>query len=354
MNKNTSMNKPEVTVFSVDESSEQLMKIVLSQIPKIEDFVNFVFSKNTEEITKGKYSFINSCDISDSSKAELELQKIRSRLSGSVFSQGYTIPGFPQLVPSWKKPIVVAYMPDSDQEHSTNLKISSGAKTSLQITNPDGTIQKFPLYSFKQPGILFSTFAESQKIASFAKECFEMGLNMKLNVFFSSKNTILKNYDGLFKDIFQEVFDKSYAQKFKDAKLTYEHRLIDDMVAFALKSSGDFLWACKSVDGEVESRFVSEATSRLGYSTRFFKEQNRFCVIGHQRTPGQAVDPPCFVYDLICLFNILGEEKISAMMRTALNYVLLHELQAVIKRETFFKVWVEKFQKLVQDSDTKL
>ena len=174
----------------------------------------------------------------------------------------------PRIIPNWKRPIVVGRHAHGDQYKATDVKIPGPGKVTMVYTpTSGGAPQTWEIMDFKEPGIAMGMYNFDESIAGFARSCFAYGLDRKFPVYLSTKNTILKVYDGRFKDIFQEVFDKDYAAKFKDAGITYEHRLIDDMVAQVLKWDGGIVWACKNYDGDVQSDTVAQGFGSLGLMT---------------------------------------------------------------------------------------
>jgi isocitrate dehydrogenase len=172
------------------------------------------------------------------------------------------------LVPGWNKPIVIGRHAHGDQYKATDFVVPGAGKVEL-IYTPDGKGEKqtFVVNTFKGPGVTLGMYNTDESITGFAHSCFQYALSKKWPLYMSTKNTILKRYDGRFKDIFQDVFDKNYKKQFDDAKIWYEHRLIDDMVAQALKSAGGFVWACKNYDGDVQSDIVAQGYGSLGLMT---------------------------------------------------------------------------------------
>jgi isocitrate dehydrogenase len=193
---------------------------------------------------------------------------IRNILNGTVFREPIICKNIPRLVTTWNKPIVVGRHAFGDQYKATDVKIPGKGKMTMTF-QPEGggEAQSWEIYSFDGPGIAMGMYNTDESIAGFARSCFNYGLQRGYPVYLSTKNTILKAYDGKFKDIFQEIFDKEFKSKFDAAKITYEHRLIDDMVASALKWEGGFLWACKNYDGDVQSDSVAQGFGSLGLMT---------------------------------------------------------------------------------------
>jgi isocitrate dehydrogenase len=193
---------------------------------------------------------------------------IRNILDGTIFREPIICKNVPRLVPGWTKPIVVARHSYGDQYRATDFKIPGPGKLSITFTGTDGTSNiRHVVFDFPSSGVAMAMYNVDDSIRGFARASFNYGLTRGYPVYLSTKNTILKVYDGRFKDIFQEVFDTEFAAKYKERKLTYEHRLIDDMVAAALKWNGDFLWACKNYDGDVQSDVVAQGYGSLGLMT---------------------------------------------------------------------------------------
>src|SRR5258708_150703 len=201
---------------------------------------------------------------------------IRNILDGTIFREPIICKNVPRLVPGWTKPIVVARHSYGDQYRATDFKIPGPGKLSITFTGTDGSTNiRHVVFDFPSAGIAMAMYNVDDSIRGFAHACFNYALMRGYPVYLSTKNTILKVYDGRFKDIFQEVFDQEFAQKFKEKKLTYEHRLIDDMVAAALKWNGDFLWACKNYDGDVQSDVVAQGYGSLGLMTSVLMTPDR-------------------------------------------------------------------------------
>lgn len=194
---------------------------------------------------------------------------IRNILGGTVFREPIIIPKIPRLVPHWEKPIIIGRHAFGDQYRATDIKIKKAGKLRLQFSSDDGKENiDLKVYEFpKGGGIAMAMFNTNDSIKGFAKASFELALKRKLPLFFTTKNTILKNYDNQFKQIFDNLFDKEYKEKFQALKITYEHRLIDDMVAQMLKSKGGFIIAMKNYDGDVQSDIVAQGFGSLGLMT---------------------------------------------------------------------------------------
>ncbi|MBN9609274.1 MAG: isocitrate dehydrogenase [Actinobacteria bacterium 69-20] len=194
---------------------------------------------------------------------------IRNILGGVIFREPIVISNIPRLVPGWTKPIVIGRHAFGDQYRATDVKIPSGGTVTLTWTPDDGS-KPMELEVVTMPadgGVVMGMYNFNKSIADFARASFEYGLQRGYPVYLSTKNTILKAYDGAFKDIFAEVFEAEYAGRFAAAGLTYEHRLIDDMVASALKWEGGYVWACKNYDGDVQSDTVAQGYGSLGLMT---------------------------------------------------------------------------------------
>jgi isocitrate dehydrogenase len=192
---------------------------------------------------------------------------IRNILDGTIFREPIVCKNVPRLVPGWTQPIVVGRHAFGDQYRATDFKVPGPGKLTITFTPAGGEPQTREVYDFKGAGVAMAMYNIDDSIRGFARACMNYGLQRGYPVYLSTKNTILKAYDGRFKDIFQEVYDKEFADRFKAKKLTYEHRLIDDMVASALKWSGAFVWACKNYDGDVQSDTVAQGYGSLGLMT---------------------------------------------------------------------------------------
>ena len=193
---------------------------------------------------------------------------IRNILGGTVFREPIICKNVPRLVPGWTQPIVIGRHAFGDQYRATDFKVPGPGKLTMTFKPADGSESTdYEIYDFPSSGVAMGMYNQDDSIAGFARACFTYGLSRGYPVYMSTKNTILKAYDGRFKDIFQEVFDAEFKSKFDDKRLTYEHRLIDDMVASALKWSGGFVWACKNYDGDVQSDIVAQGFGSLGLMT---------------------------------------------------------------------------------------
>ncbi len=193
---------------------------------------------------------------------------IRNILGGTVFREPIICKNVPKLVPGWTKPIIIGRHAFGDQYKATDFLVPGKGKLEMKWTSADGKQKKeFEVFNFPSSGVALSMYNLDQSIKDFATACMNYGLQRNFPVYMSTKNTILKSYDGRFKDLFQEVFDKQFKEKFQKAKLTYEHRLIDDMVACAMKWNGGYVWACKNYDGDVQSDTVAQGFGSLGLMT---------------------------------------------------------------------------------------
>ncbi len=193
---------------------------------------------------------------------------IRNIIGGTVFREPIICKNIPKLVPSWTDPVIIGRHAFGDQYRATDFKVPGKGKMEVKWTSEDGKDEiKYEVFNFTGPGVALSMYNLDKSIEDFARSCFSYGLIKKWPVYMSTKNTILKQYDGRFKDIFQEVFDKEYKSKFEKNNLTYEHRLIDDMVACAMKWSGKYIWACKNYDGDVQSDTMAQGYGSLGLMT---------------------------------------------------------------------------------------
>ena len=193
---------------------------------------------------------------------------IRNIIGGTIFREPIICKNVPRLVPGWTQPIVIGRHGFGDQYRATDFLVPGPGKLTITFT-PDGGGAPITreVYHYKEPGVALSMYNLDESIRGFARSCMNYGLTRGWPVYLSTKNTILKAYDGRFKDIFQEVFDKEFADKFKAKKIIYEHRLIDDMVAACLKWSGAYVWACKNYDGDVQSDTVAQGFGSLGLMT---------------------------------------------------------------------------------------
>ncbi len=193
---------------------------------------------------------------------------IRSILGGTVFREPIICNNVPRLVPGWTNSIVIGRHAHGDQYRATDFLIPGAGKLTMTFT-PDegGDIQTYDVMEFEAPGIAMGMYNLDESIRGFARACMNFGLQRKWPVYLSTKNTILKAYDGRFKDLFEEVFDDEFRGAFEDAGITYEHRLIDDMVACVMKWEGGFVWACKNYDGDVQSDTIAQGFGSLGLMT---------------------------------------------------------------------------------------
>jgi isocitrate dehydrogenase len=193
---------------------------------------------------------------------------IRNILDGTVFREPIVIQNIPRLVNNWTAPIIIGRHAFGDQYRATDTVIKGKGKLTMTFTPEDGSEpQVFEVYDFQGDGVALSMYNTDKSIEGFARSCFNMALNKKWPLYLSTKNTILKKYDGRFKDIFQTIYENEFKTRFDEAKITYEHRLIDDMVASALKWHGNFIWACKNYDGDVQSDTVAQGFGSLGLMT---------------------------------------------------------------------------------------
>ena len=193
---------------------------------------------------------------------------IRNIIGGTVFREPIICKNIPKLVPSWTDPLIIGRHAFGDQYRATDFTVPGKGKLEIKWTAENGNDErKYEVFNFPGPGIALSMYNLDKSIEDFARSCFNYGLIKKWPVYLSTKNTILKRYDGRFKDIFQEVFEKEFKEKFEQNKITYEHRLIDDMVACAMKWHGKYIWACKNYDGDVQSDTVAQGYGSLGLMT---------------------------------------------------------------------------------------
>ena len=193
---------------------------------------------------------------------------IRNIIGGTVFREPIICKNIPKLVPSWTDPVVIGRHAFGDQYRATDFLVPGKGKLELKWTSADGKDEKkFEVFDFNGPGVALSMYNLDKSIEDFARSRLNYGLIKKWPVYLSTKNTILKRYDGRFKDIFEEVFENEFKDRFDQNKITYEHRLIDDMVACAMKWHGKYIWACKNYDGDVQSDTVAQGYGSLGLMT---------------------------------------------------------------------------------------
>ena len=192
---------------------------------------------------------------------------IRNILGGVIFRQPIICKNVPRLVPGWTQPIVVGRHAFGDQYRATDFAFPGAGKVTLKFEGSDGTVIEREVFQAPDAGVTMAMYNLDKSIYDFARASLNYGLNLGWPVYLSTKNTILKAYDGRFKDIFQEVFETEFKEKFDEAKIWYEHRLIDDMVASSLKWSGGYVWACKNYDGDVQSDTVAQGFGSLGLMT---------------------------------------------------------------------------------------
>ena len=192
---------------------------------------------------------------------------IRNILGGVIFREPIICKNVPKLVPGWTKPIIIGRHAFGDQYRATDFKVPGKGKLTLTFVGDDGQKIEREVYQFPGAGVALAMYNLEDSIRDFARASMNYALNRGYPLYLSTKNTIVKVYDGRFSDIFQEIFDKEFKDKFAEKKITYEHRLIDDMVASALKWSGGYVWACKNYDGDVQSDTVAQGYGSLGLMT---------------------------------------------------------------------------------------
>lgn len=193
---------------------------------------------------------------------------IRNILGGTVFREAIICKNIPRLVTGWEKPIIIGRHAHADQYKATDYVVPGPGKLELIFTGTDGTKIQKTVFDYKGAGVALAMYNTDESIVDFAHSSFQYALGRKYPLYLSTKNTILKAYDGRFKDIFQDIYDTQYKAKFEAAGIWYEHRLIDDMVAYAMKSEGGFVWACKNYDGDVQSDSVAQGEERATYVSR--------------------------------------------------------------------------------------
>ncbi|WP_185851373.1 NADP-dependent isocitrate dehydrogenase [Blattabacterium cuenoti] len=194
---------------------------------------------------------------------------IRNMIDGTLFREPIIVKNIPRLIPNWIKPICIARHAHADQYNAIDFLVKEKGKLYISFVpdNKKNKIQKYEIHRFLGPGIAMGIYNTEKSICEFARSCFNYSIYKKWPLFLSTKNTILKTYDGRYKDIFQYLYEKEFQSKFKDLKITYEHRLIDDMVANVIKSNGGFVWACKNYDGDVQSDAIAQGFGSLGMMT---------------------------------------------------------------------------------------
>ena len=192
---------------------------------------------------------------------------IRNILDGTVFREPIVIKNIPRLVTTWTRPIIVGRHAFGDQYRATDFVVPGKGRLTIKFEGEDGKIIEHEVFQYKGAGVALSMYNTDESISGFARSCMNMALQKGWPLYMSTKNTILKKYDGRFKDIFQEVFEKEFKMAFQKSSITYEHRLIDDMVASAMKWNGGFIWACKNYDGDVQSDSIAQGFGSLGLMT---------------------------------------------------------------------------------------
>lgn len=193
---------------------------------------------------------------------------IRNILGGTVFREPIVTKNVPKYVPGWEEPMVIGRHAFGDQYKATDVKISKAGKLKMVFEPEDGSeAESWEVFDFESPGVAMGMYNLDESIRGFARACFNYGLQRNYPVYLSTKNTILKQYDGKFMEIFQDIYDTEFKKSFESNDIWYEHRLIDDMVAFAIKSKGGFVWACKNYDGDVQSDIVAQGFGSLGLMT---------------------------------------------------------------------------------------
>ena len=192
---------------------------------------------------------------------------LRNIIGGTVFREPIICKNVPRLVPGWEKPIVIGRHAFGDQYKATDVVIKGKGTLKMSFTNEAGEVKEWEVYNFQGDGVALSMYNTDESIYGFARSSFQVALEKKWPLYLSTKNTILKAYDGRFKDIFEEVYEQEFKAQYKAVGITYEHRLIDDMVASALKWNGGFVWACKNYDGDVQSDTVAQGFGSLGLMT---------------------------------------------------------------------------------------
>jgi len=192
---------------------------------------------------------------------------LRNELGGTIFREPIITKNVPRLVPHWTKPIIIGRHAFGDQYRATDFVVPGAGKLTMTYTPTGGEAKTYEVYNFKAGGVAMAMYNTDESITDFAHSSMKYALDRRVPLYLSTKNTILKAYDGRFKDIFEAIYQRTYVEEYKKAGIWYEHRLIDDMVAYALKSSGGFAWACKNYDGDVQSDIVAQGYGSLGLMT---------------------------------------------------------------------------------------
>ena len=204
---------------------------------------------------------------------------IRNILNGTVFREPIICSNVPRYVPGWTRPIIIGRHAFGDQYKATDIKVKKPGKLILRLQPADGSaVEEYEVFNFETPGVAMGMYNLDESIEGFARSCFNYALQKNISMYMSTKNTILKQYDGRFIEIFAGVYEKEFKAEFDKRKLWYEHRLIDDMVAQAIKSEGGFLWACKNYDGDVQSDVVAQGFGSLGLMTSVLLTPDGKCV----------------------------------------------------------------------------
>jgi isocitrate dehydrogenase len=256
----------DLSITSRDETNDQITLDAANAIQEYQVGVKCA----TITANKARQKEFNLKKISKSPNAT-----IRSALGGTIFREPISIKNIPTLVRNWKKPICVARHAYADQYKAVDFTTKGPGKLTIQFTPENGEdIIKHEIMSFDDDAIALGMFNTDKSIKDFAASCFNMALLKKTSLYFSTKNTILQNYDQRFVDIFSEIYEREFKEKFNAAEINYEHRLIDDMVAMAIKSEGGFLWACKNYDGDVQSDMIATGYGSLGLMTSVLMTPN--------------------------------------------------------------------------------
>ena len=197
---------------------------------------------------------------------------IRNILNGTVFREPIIIKNIPRLIPGWKKPIVIGRHAFGDQYKATDFTVNRPGTFEMIFRDNEGKEERMEVFKFEgKGGVGMGMYNVDESIEGFAHSCFQFALQREYPLYMTTKNTILKKYDGRFKDIFESIYKESYKQQFEDKKIWYEHRLIDDMVAYMVKSEGGYVWACKNYDGDVQSDCLAQGNFCLIFRLRIFR-----------------------------------------------------------------------------------
>jgi len=233
---------------------------------------------------------------------------IRNELNGTIFREPILIKNIPRYLNVWTKPIIIGRHAFGDQYRCAEMTIPGPGKLKMVFEGTDGTVKEVPVTEFKGEGVSLSMYNTDESINAFANACFKYALQRNYPLYFTTKNTILKTYDGRFKNIFEGLYKTTYEKEFKEKKLWYEHRLIDDMVAYSVKAEGGYVWACKNYDGDVQSDMVAQGYGSLGLMTSVLYSPEGFIlteaahgtVTRHYRVHMKVYNIDSYLFNLFC------------------------------------------------------